>query len=424
MQAVEVLTRQADPRIAPPCVEIVLPVYNEEEGLERSVRRLRSYLDSSFPFTTVVTVVDNGSTDGTTIVAARLASELDGVRAVRLMDKGRGRALRAAWSTSEARIVAYMDVDLSTSLDALLPLVAPLLSGHSDVAIGTRLAHGAHVVRGPKREVISRVYNLLLKSLLRNRFSDAQCGFKAARTDVARQLLPHIEDNAWFFDTEFLVLAERSGFRIHEVPVDWVDDPDSRVDILRTARDDLIGLARLYLGPGPAATSDRAGDLPASVAGFVRIGVMSTLVYLVLFFVLAGALGRFGANALALAVCTAANTTLHRRFTFARRGDPSRRAVVVGGTAALATSVAVTSSALAGADLAGVRSPWLLAAVLVSANAVAALVRFVVLTGWMFRAPRSPLSEPTGVAGQLGPFAPGPARPMARPPALGEKRAG
>ena len=116
-----------------------------------------------------------------------------------------------------------MDVDLSTSLDALLPLVAPLLSGHSDVAIGTRLAHGARVVRGPKRELISRIYNLLLKTCLRNGFSDAQCGFKAARTEVARELLPRVEDNEWFFDTEFLVLAERRGFRIHEVPVDWVD---------------------------------------------------------------------------------------------------------------------------------------------------------------------------------------------------------
>src|SRR5207237_2884748 len=136
---------------------------------------------------------------------------------------------------SRARVVAYMDVDLSTRLDAMLPLVAPVLSGHSDVAIGSRLAADARVVRGAKREVISRTYNLLLKATLRNRFSGAQCGFKALRSDVAEALLPLVEDDGWFFDTELLVLAEHNGLRIHEVPVDWVDDPDSRVDLAGTA---------------------------------------------------------------------------------------------------------------------------------------------------------------------------------------------
>jgi putative flippase GtrA len=385
MRAAEAVVRHADERDVPPCVEIVVPVYNEEEGLARSVRRLRSYLDESFPFTSVVTVVDNGSTDGTSLVAADLAGDLPGVRAVRLLGKGRGRALRAVWSTSTAPVVAYMDVDLSTSLDALLPLVAPLLSGHSDVAIGTRLARGARVVRGPKRELISRLYNLLLKTCLRNGFSDAQCGFKAARTDVAKELLPHVEDNEWFFDTEFLVLAERGGFRIHEVPVDWVDDPDSRVDVIRTAKDDLLGLLRLCLGRRSHAGRPYPPDLPASVAAFARVGVAITLAYLVLFFVLAGALGPLGANTLALAVCTAANTAVHRRYTFARRGQPSRRNLLLGGLAALSTSLAVTSVALGLTDWAGTPSPWLLASVLVVANGVAAVVRFVLLRGWIFR---------------------------------------
>ena len=164
---------------------------------------------------------------------------------MRLSEKGRGRALRRVWSRSEADVVAYMDVDLSTGLEALLPLVAPLISGHSDLAIGTRLARGSRVVRGPRREVISRIYNRLLHLTLRSRFSDAQCGFKAGRAEAVKALLPQIEDQAWFFDTELLVRAERSGLRIHEVPVDWVDDPDSRVDIARTALDDLRGIARL-----------------------------------------------------------------------------------------------------------------------------------------------------------------------------------
>jgi putative flippase GtrA len=238
----------------------------------------------------------------------------------------------------------------------------------------------------------------LLKTVLRNGFSDAQCGFKAARTDVAKQLLPYVEDNEWFFDTEFLVLAERSGFRIHEVPVDWVDDPDSRVDIIRTARDDLLGLIRICLGRGSHASLDHSSDLPASVAGFARIGVVSTAVYLALFFPLAGALGRFGANALALVVCTAANTAVHRHSTFAGRGRPSPRNLLLGGLAALSTSVAATSVALAVIDGAGVRSVWLIATVLILANGVAALVRFVVLRGWMFRtAQSSPAHVPPAV---------------------------
>ncbi|HXQ44381.1 MAG TPA: glycosyltransferase [Acidimicrobiales bacterium] len=385
MKTAEALTRDTATRTASPCVEIVVPVHNEEASLADSVRRLRSYLDRSFPFTSVVTVVDNGSTDATSIVAADLVCELEGVRAVRLTGKGRGRALRAIWSTSAARVVAYMDVDLATSLDALLPLVAPLLSGHSDVAIGTRLAPGARVVRGPKRELISRVYNLVLKIVLRNGFSDAQCGFKAARTDVAKRLLPHVEDNEWFFDTEFLVLAERSGYRIHEVPVDWVDDPDSRVDIIRTAGDDLRGLARLCLGGGPDAIDELPSDLAASVASFARIGVVSTLAYLALFFLLAGTLGRFGADALALAVCTAANTAGHGRYTFARRGKPSRRNLFLGSVAVFSTSVTVTFLALGLIDGVGVTSWWLVAGILVLANAAAALVRFVVLRSWTFR---------------------------------------
>ncbi len=402
MTATEALDRDTEQWVTPVCVDIVVPVYNEEQSLAHSVRRLRSYLDRSFPFTSVVTVVDNGSTDGTPIVAADLASELEGVRAVRLVGKGRGRALRAAWSTSTAQVVAYMDVDLSTSLDALLPLVAPLLSGHSDVAIGTRLAHGARVVRGPKRELISRIYNLLLKTCLRNGFSDAQCGFKATRTEVARELLPHVEDNEWFFDTEFLVLAERRGFRIHEVPVDWVDDPDSRVNIMRTAADDLRGLARLCVGRGSRPSSDGSSDLPATVASFARIGVASTIAYLVLFFVLAGSIGRFGANALALTVCTAANAAVHRRYTFAGRGAPSRRNLVLGGAAALSTSVAATSVALAVVDATGVSATWALAAALVMANAVASLVRFVVLRGWMFRTAQTAAPAPAHLAAMSG----------------------
>jgi glycosyltransferase involved in cell wall biosynthesis len=231
-----------------PQIDIVVPVKNEEHDLAPNVTRLVGYLRDGFPFTARVTIADNGSTDGTWLVARSLAAAFAEVRAVHLDLPGRGRALHKAWSASDAELLAYMDVDLSTDLNALLPLVAPLLSGHSDIAIGTRLAHGARVIRGPKRELISRCYNLLLRVALRTKFSDAQCGFKAIRACQARQLLPLVADRGWFFDTELLVLAERAGLRIHEVPVDWTDDTDSRVDILDTALKDLRGIARVGVG--------------------------------------------------------------------------------------------------------------------------------------------------------------------------------
>ncbi|NEA97842.1 dolichyl-phosphate beta-glucosyltransferase [Streptomyces sp. SID13726] len=239
-------------------VEIVVPVYNEAHVLAGSVGRLHAYFEESFPFPFRITVADNASTDATWHEATELTLRLPHVHAVHLPAKGRGRALKEVWSASTADVVAYMDVDLSTGLEGFLPLVAPLLSGHSDLAIGSRLHRQADVVRGPKREFVSRSYNRLLKLGLAARFSDAQCGFKAVRTEVFRALAPHIEDTAWFFDTELLVLAQRNGLRIHEVPVDWVDDPDSRVDIVRTALDDLRGMRRM---------------LRATVTGRTRVAV-------------------------------------------------------------------------------------------------------------------------------------------------------
>lgn len=238
-------------RLEEPLIDIVIPVYNEERDLGPSVRRLHDYLGSDFPFPAVITIADNASRDGTLAVAQGLANELTRVRVIHLDKKGRGRALRAAWLQSDARVVAYMDVDLSTDLKALLPLVAPLLSGHSDIAIGSRLARGSRVRRGLKREFISRCYMLVLRLALGAHFTDAQCGFKAVRTSVAKQLLPMVKDEAWFFDTELLILAQRAGMRIHEVPVDWTDDPDSRVAIMRTSIEDLRGVVRLRFGARP-----------------------------------------------------------------------------------------------------------------------------------------------------------------------------
>jgi putative flippase GtrA len=370
--------------VEPPVVEVVVPVYDEVEALRASVERLHAYLCEGFPFSGRITIADNGSTDGTWEVARELTEELPGVRAVRLDQKGRGRAIHTVWSESDARVLAYMDVDLSTDLAALLPLVAPLISGHSDLAIGSRLTHGARVVRGPKRELISRSYNAILHLVLRTRFSDAQCGFKAIRADRARELLPLVHDRAWFFDTELLVVAERAGLRIHEVPVDWVDDPDSRVEIVSTALADLRGVVRLFAG---RHTGTRFAE---QVARFLVVGVLSTAAYGLLYLILRGALPPQGANALALLLTAVGNTAANRRFTFAIRGTAHRVRHQLQGLAVFALALVLTASSLAVLH-AVVADPSreLELAVLVVANLVATILRFVLLRSWVFRSRRA-----------------------------------
>jgi putative flippase GtrA len=378
-----------------PAIEIVIPVHNEEHDVEPSVRRLHEYLTANFPLSFRITIADNASTDDTWAIACALEHELTHVHATYLSEKGRGRALHTVWLASTATVVCYMDVDLSTDLAALLPLVAPLLSGHSDVAIGTRLSRSSRVVRGPKREVISRCYNVLLRTTLATRFSDAQCGFKAIRADRARQLLPMVQDTGWFFDTELLVLAERSGMRIHEVPVDWTDDPDSRVDIVQTAIADLRGIVRLTRdlarGRIPLTTATReddGGSLGAQLFRFCGVGLASTIAYVALFLLLRTTMSAAWANALALLVTAVGNTAANRTFTFGVRGRSARLRHQLQGLAVFAIGLALSTGALAGvhsfAPHAG-RSAEV--ATLVLANLAATLLRFLLFRSWVFRRP-------------------------------------
>ena len=369
-------------------VDVVVPVFNEQAVLEASIRRLHVYLRTSFPFRWRIVIADNASTDETAAIAAALAAELEGVEHLRLERKGRGHALRIAWSSSPARVKAYMDVDLSTDLRALLPLVAPLLSGHSDMAIGSRLATGAHVERGAKREVISRAYNAILHLTLRARFSDAQCGFKAITATTADTLLRDVHDDGWFFDTELLVLAQRRGLRIHEVPVDWVDDPDSRVDLVRTALDDLRGVARL------AAASP--------VARFLTVGMISTIAYALLFLMLRGALGAGAANALALAVTAVGNTAANRRFTFGIRGRGGLMRQHALGAVVYLLTLGLTAGALGVLHgLAPNASHLVETSVLVAAGLAATVTRYVALKTCVFvvRHRRAPAAAAAPAAG-------------------------
>jgi putative flippase GtrA len=352
-------------------IDIVVPVYNEQAALEQSIRRLHAFLSQNMPFEWRIVIADNASTDETLASAHALALELGNTSVLHLNAKGRGRALRTAWSASGADVLCYMDVDLSTDLRALLPLVSGLVSGHSEVAIGTRLAPGSRIVRGRKREVISRSYNRLLRLTLGARFSDAQCGFKAIRADAARRLLPEIRDPGWFFDTELLVLAQRQGMRIHEVAVDWTDDPDSRVDLWTTAMTDLRGVARMRMA--------------TPLVRFVLIGILSTLAYALGYLLLRGPLGPVGANALSLALTAVANTQANRHFTFKIRGRQGLVRQHAAGAFVYLLALGLTEGALEVLTRLVTRPPRALeVVVLVAASVLATVTRYAALRTWVF----------------------------------------
>jgi glycosyltransferase involved in cell wall biosynthesis len=386
-------------------LEIVVPVFNEEAVLENSITTLSEYLTLEMPSTWKITIADNASTDRTPVIAARLSEQLPNVQYRRLETKGRGYALRDAWGASEAKVLAYLDVDLSTDLAALPPLVAPLLSGHSDISIGTRLGQSSRVSRGPKREFISRSYNFLLRRTMQVRFSDAQCGFKAIRADVAKRLLPHVEDNGWFFDTELLIIAERSGLRIHEIPVDWVDDPDSRVDIKQTAYDDLRGMVRVAgslvkgtipvqaiyaeLGRRPIVPPGRPSFF-GQVIRFGLVGAVSTLAFALLYLVLQGPFSSQEANFLALLLTAVGNTAANRRFTFGISGPGRLFTQQLQGFIVFLLAWGITSSSLLILHSINVNAaPSSELLTLTAANVFATLMRFVLLRIWVFRVRRS-----------------------------------
>ena len=230
-------------------MDVVIPCYNEVSVLRASVERTLRLFEEQPRYDWRLVIADNGSNDGTSELARELEAEHERVRALVLTVKGRGIALREAWLGSDADVVSYMDVDLSTDLGHLPELVGMVAEGGYDVASGSRLARGSETTRSLKREVISRCYVLIIRAFFpRLRISDAQCGFKAAARRAVEAVVPGIEDRGWFFDTELLVRAHQAGFRVGELPVQWVEDPDTKVHIVSTATEDIRGLVRLRFG--------------------------------------------------------------------------------------------------------------------------------------------------------------------------------
>jgi glycosyltransferase involved in cell wall biosynthesis len=228
-----------------PSLDIVLPVFNEARVLERSVRALHLFVEDTLRPEWRIVIADNGSQDATYEIAQRLAAELSNVQAIHVPEAGRGRALTNAWLASDAEVLVYMDIDLSTDLEALPRLVGCIVDGSTDVAAGTRLGRGTKTTRSLKREVLSRGFVLLINGLFRTHLQDTQCGFKAIGRRAAQQLLPLTSDTGWFWDTELLLLAAKGGWRVKFLPVRWVEDKDSRVKVISTVWRDLRGLARM-----------------------------------------------------------------------------------------------------------------------------------------------------------------------------------
>jgi glycosyltransferase involved in cell wall biosynthesis len=228
-------------------VEITIPVYNEETELEKNILKLADFCEKNLTkYDWNITIADNASSDNTPIIAANLSKANSRIQLFRLEEKGRGRAVKRAWSNSQSDYCAYMDLDLSTDLRHLPNILAALDNGY-DIAIGSRLAKGSKVEgRTLIREITSRTLNFFfIQFWFRTHFTDAQCGFKAVTKKVVNELIPRIKDNDWFFDGELLIVGEKSGYKIYEEPVHWVDNPGSTVRLVSTIWGDIKVMWRL-----------------------------------------------------------------------------------------------------------------------------------------------------------------------------------
>lgn len=227
---------------------VVVPIYNEEVDLPKNLPKLASFLvEKMANYDWEIVIADNASTDKTPEIVEMLAQKNKKIKYLRLPTKGRGLALKTAWGKSKSELLSYMDIDLSSDLD-YFPKLIQALEANADIAIGSRLLPGAKVFgRTFTREIMSRGYSFLFRSLFWTSFRDAQCGFKAIRKSTAERILPLVQDSGWFFDSELLIIAEKAGMKVAEVPIVWRDDPTSTVKVAKTALSDIKGLFRLLI---------------------------------------------------------------------------------------------------------------------------------------------------------------------------------
>ncbi|WP_232668583.1 GtrA family protein [Pseudonocardia sp. TRM90224] len=379
-----------------PLTDIVIPIRDAASVPAATVRRLHAHLTRTFPFPFRITIAAGGSGAADPTSAAELQRDLPEVRFVHVGGDGRGAILRRVWSMSDADVVAYMDADLPVDLAGFLPLVAPLVSGHSDLATGNRPAHSSGV--------LARAIGFLLRVLLGVRVGDSQCAFKAGRADVVKALLPGVHDDRWFFDTELLCVAERHGMRIHEIPIDCLDDPGGSAETPQTLADMIRGVVAIsrrkmrgtfgvtipaHLGrPRPPA------GMGNQVVWFAVIGVASVVTHAGLFLTFRSVMPALAANALALGITGVLNTAANRRFTFGVRGrqDALRHQMEGGLTFLLSLTGTSLGLLLAGSGLSRIAE----LAVLYLGDAVATVIRFVLLRYWVFGRRRTPAEAPVG----------------------------
>jgi glycosyltransferase involved in cell wall biosynthesis len=213
-------------------VSVVFPAYNEKSNLEKAVARTMQVLDNIARSYEII-IAEDGSTDGTDAMAARLSAEHALVRHIH-SDKrlGRGLALRRAFLKSKGRILVYMDVDLATRIADLGALIGSVRK-ECDFATGSRMLRESRVTRSISRKLASKSYNLMVRIFLGSKVSDHQCGFKSWRREVLLELLDDVKARHWFWDTEMLVRAARSGYRIKEIPIEWTHKGGTKVNLVK-----------------------------------------------------------------------------------------------------------------------------------------------------------------------------------------------
>lgn len=227
--------------------EVIFPVYNESDTLSEQIKIFNEFFEEEFKKNIFITIADNGSTDNTATISDKLLKNKLIQKYIFIPQKGRGRAIKDCIKKSKADIVCYMDIDLSTDLAHFKELIDSISKKGNDISIGSRLSKKSKVVGRKKiREFTSRAYNLLIKFFFpMSGIKDMQCGFKAFSRKKILPVIDLVQNNRWFFDTELIIISRKLNLKIDQIPVKWTDDPNTSVNIISTAIEDIVGLTKL-----------------------------------------------------------------------------------------------------------------------------------------------------------------------------------